>query len=305
MPFVPSGGSGVGGMPGIYGPGIDGAVTFDGVTTYPAFSTLLGSTYTCEIRDVFATAMTINPGITVIGAVRWYATVQMIINGSLNCNGANAAGATAGVGFTLTSPIGNGALGTAGGNGGTTTGTAGTGSGSASSVASGAGGAGGTGSGGAGGAGGTVAAQTLTSSLGVFPYSLFGAVQKDNSVLVYINGGAGGGGGGGDSTNSGGGGGGGGAFMVIATPTLSGTGVIQCRGGAGANGVAGNAAGGGGGGGGWITITGPSPPFQGTTQVVVGGVTVDCHGGAGGAGSGSGPAGTAGSPGTVFVVSNA
>lgn len=68
------------GSDGDYGNGTDGAVTFDGTTAYTGFSALSGGNYTLS-RDVNATRLAVNPGVTVFpNGFRMLAT-QSIVNG--------------------------------------------------------------------------------------------------------------------------------------------------------------------------------------------------------------------------------
>lgn len=267
---------------GVFGDGTDGAVTLDGTTTFNNFSSLAGSTYTLT-RDVFATSLTIQSGVTLKPA-GWRIFCQGAFSNAGTVNAAGSAGTASG---TAGAATGQGALrgGIAGGAGGTAAGTAGGLSNSAGLVA---GGAGGLGPSGAAGAGGTAG------SSGTSWFKLPGAIQSGVISVAggstSITGGPGGGGGGGDGTNKGGGGGGGGGVVAIFAWSISNTGTITVQGGAGGTPTTGNAGGGGGGSGGLIlgySLT----AWTAGTQTISGGAagllvgTGSANGNAGGTGT--------------------
>src|SRR5689334_9773773 len=98
----------------VYGDGSDGAVNFDGVTTPVAGATLAGSTYTLA-RDVHATTLVVAAGV-IIKTVGWkmFATTSMVVNGTLNFDGNNAAAAVAGAAVQKTVASVAGATGVSG-----------------------------------------------------------------------------------------------------------------------------------------------------------------------------------------------
>ena len=280
---------------GLFGDGSDGSVTFDGTNTFPGFASTTGSApnlvYTLT-RDVFATTFTVSSGKTLNPAgYRIFCMGAGSNAGTIQYLGANASGATAGVGpggGTL-QPPGNGATGVTGvgAQAGAVNGTSGVG----------AGGAGGTGTAGAGGA------ARNPSSTTAFPVRLPSAalagvsVGKNIAAVQSPAGGIGGSAGAGDgTTGTGGGGGSGGGIIIIFAWSFSNTGTITVAGGNGGNGSLGTGAaagGGGGGGGGDIIVYTLSAWTAGTTTVT---------GGSGGALAGTGTAGSAGGSGTVLNV---
>jgi hypothetical protein len=134
---------------GIYGDGSDGAITLDGSTAV-GFATLASSVYTLS-RDVFATSLTINSGVTLkSNSYRVFATTSITNIGNINVDG-NAGSATGTGGANVSA----GTLGAqvVGGAGNTGAGTAGTSAGYGMNASA----AGGTGSSAAGG----VAASSL------------------------------------------------------------------------------------------------------------------------------------------------
>jgi len=132
-------------------------------------------------------------------------------------------------------------------------------------------------------------------SLVLFGVTWFPLDQNNTTPLSW---GGGGGGGGGHSTGGGtpigGGGGSGGGVLVLASPTITGTGVVRSRGGDGGAGsiiLAKTSGGGAGGQGGVIALI---------TDSGASAITTDVTGGAGGVAGGAGAtAGTAGSVGVV------
>lgn len=273
---------------GLFGDSSDGSVTFDGTTGFSAFATLGGGIYTLT-RDVFASSITINSGVTVNTANRRvYVAGTLTNNGTISGNGNNASSSSgANVG---TQGSFNG--GSAGGGGGTANGSAGT---AATALGVGAGAAGGTGSSGhTGGAGGTLT-QAFTVAYPFRSPIPFGAgTIRVGQTTYVIAGGTGGGGGGGDGTNSGGGGGAGGNIVGISAWAIVNNGSITATGGNGFTPTAGVAGGGGSGGGGMIlTYSLTAPTGSGTTSVL---------GGTPGSGFGGGTAGTSGAAGEVLNV---
>jgi hypothetical protein len=63
----------------MFGTGSDGAITFDGTTTYAGFSTLSGSTYTLT-RDVQATTIVVNTGVQLNAAGYRILATQYVAN---------------------------------------------------------------------------------------------------------------------------------------------------------------------------------------------------------------------------------
>lgn len=303
-----------------YGNGADGAVTFDGSTTYAAFSSLVGGVYTLT-RDVYATTIVLSGTAIVDEAnAEAFASVSITRTGTAKFrnNGNAASSGTGGVtkaGITLPGQVAGGN----GGNGTNNNSQGGAGSGGTAVTfaivgASSGGGAGGPGSGGGPGAGGGGGAAPLTKKLPrtVDLATRFFDYVTGSLALIQTSSGAGGGGGGwgtGTSGSTGGSGGGGGApagIVKVSAPVItdSGTGTMfEAIGGAGAAGSAASggstASGGGGGGGGnggviirvYHTLTGTA-----TTDVSGG------AGGAGGAGAAGGNAGVAGTAGTAGAV---
>lgn len=280
---------------GVFGDGSDGAVAFDGTSTF-SFASTTGSApnlaYTLT-RDVFATSLAVSSGKTLNpNGFRIFCQGAFSNAGTIQYLGANATGApgAAGPGGGTLQPPGSGATGTngAGAQASTTNGAAGTG----------AGGAGGNGTSGAGGAARNPGWSTA------FPFRLPSAaltgipVGKTSAGAQVPAGGPGGSSGAGDGTTGGlgGGGGSGGGIVIILAWSASNTGTITVAGGNGGNGVLGTGAasgGGGGGGGGNIIVYTLSAWTAGTTNV---------SGGTGGSAAGTGTAGAAGSAGTVLNV---
>lgn len=124
----------------IYGSGVDGVATLDGVSTVP----FVGSTYTLT-RDTFISLAQVNAGITLAtGGFKLFVSTQLVNNGIVSCDGKPAALGVAGA----SSALGTMGIGTAGGNGrSANTGLAGTNQIAANTLqdATLAGGAGGTG----------------------------------------------------------------------------------------------------------------------------------------------------------------
>jgi hypothetical protein len=268
--------------PGLFGTGVDGAVTISSDTQLTS--------------DMHYTDLTINSGVTLLAkGYKVFVTGTLTVNGTLMNGGyPNVFAPSSRVAADAGTMAGGGSAGAAGGTG------VGAASGTAGDSLGGQGGTGGTGSGGAGGAGGAITnpiAVRQGLKQGNLVVALIGGYTAANGSFVgtKLVGGSGGGAGGGDGTNSGGGGGGGGGLLSVFARAIAGTGVIHCDGGGGSAASAGNCGGGGGGGGGalWVfTMTAASLP-----------VTTRAAGGAGGAGSGTGTAGAAGAAGVVYVMS--
>lgn len=308
----------------VYGDGSDGVVNFDGVTTYPAFSTLSSGVYTLT-RNVYGTTVTISNAAIIdeanaeifatVGITRATSSTAKFRNNGNPGNISSVGGAgKAGITLPGTPSGGNGG----GGTSNNAQGGAGNAGGSVTLAILGAGsggGAGGTGSGGGPGAGGGGGAAPLTNRL---PHTVDLATRFFDYItgtlqLIQTASGSGGGGGGwgtGASGSTGGGGGGGGApagIVKVSTPTITdlGTGTMfEAIGGAGGAGNAatgGTAASGGGGGGG-----GRGGVIIRICHSIIGAATCVVTGGAGGvggvgvAGGGTGVTGTAGSAGQVF-----
>jgi hypothetical protein len=271
-----------GGTKDWYGNGADGPLVI------PAGTTTL-------TRDMFYTTLVVNAGATLETAgFRVFAETSIVNNGTIQFTPGDAPGSAGGVapsGSLPRSRDGAGGANAAPGTGGNTMfpGTAGSG---------GASGQGNTGAGGSPGGASTVIAPTH----GGMDVVLFGITWHpldQNNTTPLSWGGSGAGGGVGVPTGTGGGGGSGGGIMVLASPTITGTGVVLCRGGNGAQGGAANPGGAGGGGGGGqggvialITDSGASP------------IATAVPGGAGGAAgnNGAGAVGTPGTAGTAGVV---
>ena len=302
-----------------YGTGVDGVLHFDGVSTVTGFAGLslapAASVYVLT-RDLFASTMTVDAGVTINSAgFRVFVQGLLTNNGTIRQNGANGANATTGGAGGGGNGPGNGVLsgGVAGGGGGNATGNGQIGNVPASSPLGGAtatntgpaapgnGGNGGTLQGGAGG-GGTAGggnggtAQGLTiAAMTTAPhfYTLFQAQQGRNGNNTQLNAGsAGGGGGGGAVANQGNGGGGGGAAGVIAICArfIAGSGSFEAKGGKGGNGSVGTggggAGGGGGGAGGILTVFTESKFPLTVSESVAGGLGGNAAGAAGTGGNG-------------------
>lgn len=301
----------------------DGVANFDGVAT-PAGSTLAAGVYTLT-RDVFYTTATIAVGIRVRVAGYRLSALSLVVNGALDADGDNAAGANRGAAGAA-GVLGGGLMGGNGGN--QSAGAAGAGnvqavpslyasdaSNLAVAGAKGLNGPLGRGAGGGGcvnpdvaggpfaGANSGTLAVTAANGGGPVISSLLDGRSYPGG-LQWL-GGTGGGGGAAwaqaGSIASGGGGGAGGGFVVVLARSLSGAGRISANGGAGgAGGIIGASAasgGGGGGGGGTVVLV------YGTRS---GSVTVQAIGGVGGAGAatvgGAARAGYAGGDGGAGVV---
>jgi len=283
---------------GWFGDGSDGAATFDGSTSYAAFSSRSGSLYTLT-RDTHLTSCTIDSGVTV--DTNGY---HLNVRGTLNNDGticrvaANGANGGSG-GAALTSK----SIGGSSGKGADRVSSSGSVAGSTGATNTtlgfgGAGGAGGASSGGgAGGAGG--AAPVIAPQRGDprhLPWGAMGWVLGSTGSGQFL-GGAGGGSGGttGILGSGGGGGAGGGAVIIKAHKIANGSGVTHADGGNGGNGAVnlGWGGGGGGGGGGVVVLV---------YNVLTGPGTIRAAGGAKGTAPGGAPAtdGADGSAGRVI-----
>lgn len=275
-------------MSGYFGDGSDGSLTYDGTTTILGMAPS-SNVYTLT-RDIFATNLTINNGVTIKPAgYRFFCQGTFTNNGTVN--GAGATGLASG---SATASTGAGTLGAgrAGSSGQTTTGNAGTQGGPGTGSTSGAGGNGNTGGTNAGG----VAVQPATSATSQFRAGpaavLSGLVQFGQSSTTnptVLGGGSSGGGGGGDGANKGGGGGGGGAAIVIFAWAIVNNGSFISTGGNGGSPATGICGGGGGGCGGLVLGYSLSAWTAGTITLTGG--TGGTHIGSGGTDGGNGSAG--------------
>jgi hypothetical protein len=266
---------------GVFGDGSDGRVILDGSQDF-GFATRVGSTYTLT-RDIYASALTIGPGVTVVPAgCRFF-----VRGGTLRNDGTIAAVGLAGAASGLnpanpsaaSPPVGVGNSVAQGGS-----------FGSAGAFGAGNGGAGGAGSSGAGG--GIIGTGSPGSYLRLPIHALAGS-EGGLSMGGTTGGGGRGGNGGGDGTNSGGNGGNGAGMIVIFAQAVVNNGYFIATGGAGRTTTVGNTGGGGGGGGGVVVAYTLQPWTAGSTDV---------SGGAAGGGSGTGTAGSPGAQGTVLNV---
>ena len=274
---------------GLFGTGNDGSLIFDGTTTIIG---LVPSSNTYILtRDIHATSITINNGVTVKTANnRIFCRGTITNNGTLANNGNSASGSTAGA-VNVSSSFGGGRAGGAGGTGANGTGAAGT-----TAIIGGSGGAGGAGTSGAAGAAGTTAITAANAQNNIFQTpipALHGYVILSLSTGPLQFGASGGGGGSDSSSNAGGGGGGGAGVIGFFAYAVVNNGTISAVGGTGGNAAGGNAGGGGGGAGGAILAYTLSTWTAGTANVT---------GGTGGNGAGTGSNGNAGGSGLVVNV---
>lgn len=279
----------------IFGDSSDGALIFDGSTTILGIAPSANA-YTLT-RDIYASTMTVNNGITInCAGFRIFARTSLTNNGNINHDGTSASGTIAGVGTAGTL--------SGGGTGGAGRTTSGNGTASAGLITHSLGGNGATGGGdGASATGGAGTAVTAAITSDGSPHSgQYQAISgRTLSSATLFNGGSGGGGGAltilSGSPTSGAGGSGGGA-LTIAAQTITNNGTISCNGGAGSsaalNGGTGNGGAGGGGGGGWIALT--------YNAITLGAVTVNV--GASGSPIGTGAAASGGAVGTIFTIQN-
>jgi hypothetical protein len=249
----------------VYGDGADGAVTFNGSSTYN-FATYSSPTYTLT-RDVWATTVNVSSGYTVITAgYRIFATTSIYAAGNIHNNGSDGSGLTAGTG-------GLGGFFKAGGAGAAGLGTAvavSNGNTQATPTANTwVGGLGGRGAQGRSAVNASEGGMLLSASL-TTPANVDGGSRVTSNIVNYLNryvigatnwqmtpsvGGGSGGKSALGTTAITGGGGGGGGIIFLASPTIQCSGaVISANGGVGGNasGTGGNFGGGGGGGGGIV-----------------------------------------------------
>lgn len=290
------------GLPFVFCYGYDGALTYDGTTTILGVVPS-GNTYTLS-RDVFATSLTIDSGVTIrANNFRIWCTGTLTNNGTIHNSGANANNATQGAGvsaqvFAATAAGGagpNGANGQTGSNvasnpqfpnaatNSAALGGAIAGNGSNGPVMFRGGGGGGAATLRTGGTGGTVTIHSAAAGGPAFTALMRGV--PDNASGRYTAG-SGGGSGGGPAVGSGGGGGAGAGILFVIAQTIAGTGAFQANGGNGGigngNGT-GTGGGGGGGGGGGVVVLAYCTRTGSTTTSVTGGT-----GGAGNSGGGAG-----------------
>jgi hypothetical protein len=283
--LLASGGASVVSYNGFFGDGSDGTVTLDGTTTYTAFATKSGNTYTLS-RDVMLSSLTINSAITLNqSGYMIYVDGTFTNNGTITAAGGNASGATGGSSGGIASNTF-----VKGGTGGTGTTTVG-GAGGSGGYGGNTGSAGGT-SANAGGAGGGISATASTYRL-KNPQAVLTGITASAGASRYIGGGGGGGAGGGDGSNSGGGGGGAGGVAAILAKTIINNGTITANGGNGANGTGGNAGGGAGGGGGLSVVF--------TLSSITGTGTITATAGTAGSGVGTGGSPSASNAGNVIT----
>ena len=252
----------------VYGDGSDSIVSFDGYSPSSYYATFDGTqTYTL-IRDVFASEITVSFGIIVITAgYRIFATDYIQNDGLIHNNGSNASGTTAGAGglggfFKAGGTGATGLLAASAGANGTAQATP-----TANTWVGGVGGAGAMGR----ASNTTFVGGQITTANVTTPANVDGGSRVTSNYVNYLNryvvgatnwqmtpsigGGSGAKSATGTTATSGAGGGGGGVVFV-ASPIISGTGLITSNGGNGGNasGTGGNFGGGGGGGGG-VAIT--------------------------------------------------
>lgn len=217
-----------------YGNGSDGAVDMDGTNTYSGFASKSSNVYTLT-RDVFATTIKIETGVTLkTASFRIYGMTSFINIGSVLNNGNDG-----GAGNASTSGTAGAAL-PAGTVGGSASGAVPNNAGDSISHS-----LGGNGGGGSNGAG-TATAPIFPLTKGFHQETM---LDLSGTTFSQYTGGAGGGSG----TTSGspvrgGGGGGGGGIITISSPTVNNSGTISANGGQGGNNNTGGTAGGGGGG---------------------------------------------------------
>ena len=287
---------------GEYGTGVYGTVTMNGSTTYSSFSSLTSNIYTLT-ADLYCTNLTISASVSIYeNGFRVFVNGLLTLNSgsSINCNGGNSSGSTAGTG-TTSNVLGNGGAGASASS--NTTGTASTAI--SSYFAGGLGGNGGAGT----NSGGTTPASTVVPvteggiyCLTALPTCITGCTILKNRV----NGGSGGSSGGSKnntgSATGGGGGGGAGVCMVIAKniTIVSGTAYITANGGTGGNGVytSNGIAGGGGGGGGGVCIV----VSRINTSLLGSSLSITSNGGSGGTAANGGVAGSSGANGQVITL---
>jgi hypothetical protein len=266
-----------------YGTGLSGSATISGTTTLTT--------------EAHYTDLTIaNTGILKPAGFRIFVSGTLTIDagGTINDDGSNASGGTAGGALAIRGYLSGAA--TPGGTGVVTTANGA----AAASLTNGTlnnsfqlpqGGAGGAAGARTGGSGGVVSTQ---------PGHISTSWPSGRITSNGFAGGSGGGSGAGDVTAGGtvasGGGGGGGGAVFISAKNIGNNGRISANGGNGGNAVttgAGIGGGGGGGGGGYVIIFTKTTGSLGTVQV---------NGGNPGTGSNGGNAGITGTSGSTFIV---
>lgn len=307
----------------IFGNGADGPLLCDGVAAVTGMTLVSANIYRLD-RDIYATTLTVNSGVTIkpgnstAGTTptwRIFCSVALLNNGTIQTNGTDAGSGVLQAAGSAGAAAGN-AGGSIGGAGNGTTGRiAGTGAGpsgltgiATDPTGGGAGGNGGTGGNGINGGGGAGNAGAV--SIRPFRYVEATVITLSSAgAITTLRGGSGGGGGGAGGGNgtglgggSGGSGGGGGLVFIWAKAIIN-TGTISANGGNGGNGgiggtagggATGGGAGGGGGGGGWIYLVYGSISNTGTISVNGGAKGTGAAGGNGGGTGGDGVAGSAG-----------
>jgi hypothetical protein len=270
----------------VYGDGSDGAVTFDGSSTY-SFATYSSPTYTLT-RDVWATTVNVSSGYTVITAgYRIFATTSINAVGNIHNNGSNGSGTTAGAGglggfFKAGGAGAAGLLAASAGAAGTAQATP-----TANTWVGGVGGRGGQGRlNNIGYNGGQIAPTNATN-----PANADGGSKVTSNYVNYLTRYVVGatnwqmtpsiGGGGGAKSITGtaatsGAGGGGGGICFVAAPVITGSGTISANGGSGGNaaGTGGSFGGGGGGGGGVMCMIAKTSTITPTATGGTGGTSV-------------------------------
>jgi len=278
-----------------YGSGLNQLMFGDGSTG----DVNLVADYTMT-EDAYCNNLIVNAGVTVITAgYRIFVKNVCELYGTIQNNGGNASGTTAGAGAT-TGVLGGGSTGGAGQSGlFSATGLAGTNI--TSNALGGRGASGGSAGGTSGGAAGTMAI-TIANEGGPncisTPPCCFLGKTCASSTTNKIYGGSGAGGGaisGIIITGTSGAGGGGAGIIMLYARILYGTGTITANGGNGSDASSGNAGGGGGGGAG-IVIVGSTVDLDTT------GITIIVNGGTPGNGTGSGTAGSTGSTGKIIKM---
>ena len=258
---------------GIFGDGSDGNVTIDASSGAYAFGSLVGTVFTLE-KDLYADDLIIDSGYTLqSGGFKIFVKGILTNNGTIERNGNEASGATAGVALaagTLPGALA-GINGKAGGqtyddiNGGAAqAGDAGVNV--AHSILTGTCKVGGTAGGGGGIAAGSPGANANPGAKGIitsadentnfkdFNSLDYKALEQDEATLYFLtlaasNGGAAGGGGGsgtgggqGAAGGAGGGGGGNAGILMILCKTLTNNGIISANGGNAVNGANGGSS---------------------------------------------------------------
>lgn len=286
--------------------GSDGSLTFDGSTTILGM-TPSSSTYTLT-RDIRATSITVNNGVTII-TKGWkiFCSGTLTNNGTIKWDGNNASGTIAASALTLDAFSTIGGYMSASGwtmfaptaGAGRTSAATGANAGASSTppLTASNGGNGGSAGGNSGGTGSTFLTRSISSvAFTPFTFLQFKPITFGSSspLVCAVNaGGAGGGGAGGGASCASGAGGTGGGVIVIYARTIDNTnGTISAKGGNGSDATTGVAGGGGGGGGGGLIFI-VTTSFTGNTPTV--------SGGNGGKGVAGGSDGSAGSDGLVFT----